>query len=130
MKEQKGILYKIYIRLRNTFDPPRPLSEEERICYDICKRLMIIPNSSLTTAPLSNRRYIKNDEHHIFIIIGERTIKILNQFYFTIYCEGDKEYLDLIHTFDQEMETRRIKFEDDMQKNVQHSLTKIHNDLG
>lgn len=124
------ILFKIYLYLKNRFDPPKPVPEEEKICYEICKKLIIDEGSSLTIAPVSKRRYIKNDKNNMFIVVAERTIKLINHIYsYTVYCENDDSYFELIKFFDEEMDKRRQSLENEIQSNIQHSLKKILENL-
>jgi hypothetical protein len=124
------ILFKVYLYLKNRFDPPKPVPEEEKVSYDICKKLILNQTSKLTIAPISNRRYIKNDDNNMFIVIAERTIKIINHIYsYTVYCEHDENYSELIKLFDNEVDSRRQELENEIQSNIQHSLKKILENL-
>ena len=122
----KNILHKIYLHLKNKFDPPRQISEEEKFCYEICEKLINNPQSKLTIAPLSNKRYIKNDESSMFIVIGNGGIMLINHVYsYNIYCENYEKYEELIRMFDNEVETKRLELENEIKSNIQHSLKKI-----
>lgn len=121
-----NILYKFYLKLKYRFDPPRQITEEERFCYEICKKLIINSESKLTIAPVSNKRYIKNDENQMFIVICNGTIMLINHVYsYSVYCDFDDNYNELIRLFDNEVEKRRIELENEIKSNIQHSLKKI-----
>jgi hypothetical protein len=121
-----NILHKFYLRLKHKFDPPRKISEEEKFCYDICEKLINNPQSKLTIAPLSNKRYIKNDDSSMFIVIADGGIMLINHVYsYNIYCEYDENYNELIRMFDNEVEKKRLQLEVEIKSNIQHSLKKI-----
>ena len=121
-----NFLFKIYLYLKNKFDPPKQISEEENFCYEICEKLINNPQSKLTIAPLSNKRYIKNDETSMFIVIGNGGIMLINHVYsYNIYCEYYEKYNELIKMFDNEVEKKRLQLETEIKSNIQHSLKKI-----
>jgi hypothetical protein len=126
INKPNNFLFKIYQYLRHRFDPPRQISEEEKFCYEICQKLIINPNSKLTIAPVSNKRYIKNDENSMFIVIANGGIMLINHVYsYNIYCEYDENYNELIRFFDNEVEKKRLELENEIKSNIHHSLKKI-----
>jgi hypothetical protein len=132
MKENKVVgyipklLFKFYLRLKEKFDPTPPPKEEELYSIDICKKLIQYSSSKLTIAPLSNKRYIKNDDNDMFIVIQDRTISLINHVYsYNVYIESDKLYVDILNHFDNELENRRIELENEIRSNIKHSLKSI-----
>jgi len=124
------LLFKIYINLKNRFDPQTPIKEEELLCFEICKKTIFTPNSKLTMAPLSNKRFIKSDENDMFIVIHNRIVSIINHVYsYNVYIEKDDVYEELIKTFDEELEKRREELENEIKSNIKHSLQNILNRL-
>lgn len=124
------ILYKFYLYLKDRFDPPKQVPEEEQICYDICKKLILDTNSKLTLAPLSQKRFIKNDQKNIFIVIENRVVMVINHIYsYTVYCENDAGFLEMVKCFDSQMETKRQELESEIKSNIQHSLKKIYESI-
>ena len=120
------LLYKFYLKLKERFDPTQKPKEEETICIDICKKLIPNRNSKLTIAPVSNKRYIKNDEKDMFIVITDRTISLINHVYsYNVFIENDKLYDEVIKSFDNELDNRRIELEDEIRSNIKHSLKSI-----
>jgi hypothetical protein len=120
------LLFKFYLKLKERFDPiPQP-KEEEMFCIEICKKLVPNENSKLTIAPVSNKRYIKNDEKDMFIVIYDRTISLINHVYsYNVFIESDKLYEEVIKLFDNELDKRRIELEDEIRSNIKHSLKSI-----
>jgi len=120
------LLYKVYLYLKDKFDPKPPITDEEQICSEICTKLISREDSRLTYAPLSKKRFIKNDELQIFIVIDSRGINIINHIYsYYIYIENDFIFNELMSVFDHELETRRQKLESEIVSNIQHSLKSI-----
>ena len=78
MNQLSKLLFKIYLYLKNRFDPTPPPTDEEIFCTDICLSLIGMENSRLTYAPISNKRFIKNDSKGIFVVIDHRMINLIN----------------------------------------------------
>ena len=49
------LLFKIYLNLKERFDPTQPVPVEEKITVEICKKLIFDSESELTFAPISVR---------------------------------------------------------------------------
>jgi hypothetical protein len=124
------ILFKIYLYLKSKFDPKRPVEEEESICYEICKKLISLKDSQLTIAPISNKRYIKNDNQKMFIVIENRMVTLINHIYsHNVYFENDEYLTEINQLIDQEIDRKRIELEKEIESNIKHSLKNILNKL-
>jgi hypothetical protein len=120
------LLFRIYLSLKEKFDPTPPIPEEERITVEICKKLINDPESKLTYAPISNKRFIKNEEKSMFIVIEQHTINLINHVYsYSVYLSNSNEYNEIITSFDKVLEFERQSLEDEIRSNIQHSLTTI-----
>ena len=120
------LLFKVYLYLKEKFDPKLPIPEEEKITYDICNKLLDDPDSKLTFAPLSNKRFIKNSKKDMYIVIHQFTINLINHVYsYSIYASDTDCYQNLIQKFDNILDSERLKLEDEINNNIQHSLTNI-----
>ena len=120
------ILFKIYLFLKDKFDQKRPVEEEESICYEICKKLISLKDSQLTIAPISNKRYIKNDNQKMFIVIENRMITLINHIYsHNVYFENDEYLTEINQLIDNEVERKRIDLEKEIESNIKHSLKNI-----
>jgi hypothetical protein len=104
-------------------------SEYEYECIGICKNLIKKEKSKLLISPISGKRYIKNDEDQIFIIMDNRTITIVNHNYSYTIDLTPKTSDRLNLSFDNEVETRRKKMEDEIRSNVKHSLSNIFKNI-
>jgi hypothetical protein len=121
-----NLLFKFYLRLKERFDPTPPLKEEELFCIEICKKLIPSESSKLTIAPLSNKRYIRNDDKDMFIVIQDGTISLINHVYsYNVFIEHNKLYDEILTIFDNELEKRRLVLEEEIRSNIKHSLKSI-----
>ena len=124
------LLFKIYLSLKERFDPTPPIPEEEKITIDICSKLLDDPNSKLTIAPLVNKRFVKNKEKDMYLVIHEHTINLINHVYsYSIYVSDSQSYVDIVNKFDKMLDEERLKLEEEIKNNIQHSLSSILNKL-
>lgn len=124
------LLYKVFLNLKERFDPKPPISNEEKISIEICEKLIKDESSKLTFAPKSFKRFIKNDDFDMFIVIESRTINLINHVYsYSVFIENDELYSNLIDNFDDELENRRQDLENEIKSNIQHSLQNILNKI-
>ena len=130
MPMKTTMLYRIYQYLKNRFDPTQPPTQEELFCVDICLKLINYEGSILTYAPISNKRFINNDSKQMYIVINHRMVHIINHVYgYNIMVEDDNLYHKITDAFDNLLEARRQELEDEMRKNINHSLQDILNKI-
>ena len=113
----------------NRQEDSREHSDYEKECFSICRELITKEESLLLMSPLSGKRYIKNDDFEIFIIIESNQIIIVNHHYsynIDIWGRGRTHILNL---FDHEVERRREEMEIEIRSNVKHSLGSIYSNL-
>jgi hypothetical protein len=121
-----GVLYRFYLHLKDKFDPRPEITDEERYAIQIAKRLIKLPNTHLYIAPISNKRYIKNDEKQMFIVIEGHNLTLINHVYsYSVFIENGQLFHDLMEVFNITMENKRIELEVEIKKNIQHSLKNI-----
>lgn len=126
MNTLSKLLFKIYLYLKERFDPTQPATVEETFCTDICLSLIEMENSRLTYAPISNKRFIKNDSKGIFVVIDHRMINLINHVYgYNIMIEDDHLFNSIIEKFDDTLENKRLELEAEMKQNIKHSLQNI-----
>lgn len=120
------LLFKLYLSLKDKFDPKPPISKEEHICYDICISLINNEESKLTFAPVSLKRFIKLEKNDMFVVIENRIVNIINHVYsYSVFMENDDLFEEILKTFDETLEVRRQLLEDEIKNNIQHSLQNI-----
>ena len=118
-------IQKWYISLIRLSTPPVQKSEYERDCVSICKKLIGKEETTLLFTPISFKRYIRNEEHQIFVILENHNVKVINHVYsYTVFLEK-KSWENLISIFDNEVEKRRESFEKEITSNIKHSLQNI-----
>lgn len=123
-------LFRLYLYLRDKFNPKPIISNEERYAISIAKNLISLEDSILYIAPISSKRFIRNDSKHIYVVIDIRNVLIINHTYsYSVYIESDDLYFQLVSWFDQTLEKKRIEFEQEIKKNIQHSLKNILENL-
>jgi len=120
------LLYRLFLNLKERFDPKPPITHEEKSSVEICNKLIEKESSKLTFAPKSLKRFIKNDDFDMFIVIENRTVNLINHVYsYSVFIENDELYSDLVDKFDEELENRRQELENEIKNNIQHSLETI-----
>lgn len=121
-----GMLYRFYLYLKDKFDPRPEVTDEERYAIQIAKKLIKTPTTHLYIAPISNKRYIKNDEKEMFIVMEGPNLTLINHVYsYSVFIENSQLFSDLMQTFNQTMEDKRLELEDEIKNNIQHSLKNI-----
>jgi hypothetical protein len=106
-------------------NPQVKKSAYERDCITICKKLIAKDDTVLLLTPISNKRYIRNEELQIFVILENYSVKVINHVYsYTVFLE-DKSWHLITNLFDNEVERRREVFENEITSNIKHSLQNI-----
>ena len=79
----------------------------------------------LLVAPISSKRYMKNEKFEIYVILHGRTIEVINHVYnYTVHMDEDT-WTNLIDNFNEELESRREDIEDEISKNIKYSLKNV-----
>ena len=104
-------------------------SRYETDCFTICKKLILMNESILLMTPLSNKRYIKNDEHGIFITIDGNVVNVINHKYSYTVVVSEKTKQQIVDLFNNIVEKQRLKMEEEITSNIKHSLKEISQTL-
>lgn len=124
--ENSGILFNIFLYLKNKFDPKPVVPEEVDTCTNIVLKVLDYEDTDLIFAPVSNKRFIINEQKGIAITIENRVVHIINHVYsYSIYMENNDCYGKVLRKFDEISEKKKIELEDKLTNNIKHSLTKI-----
>lgn len=101
------------------------LSDNEKICTAICRRLINHTDSKFLIAPLSGKKYIKNVVLGLFIVMDDRKISITNHVYHydVVLSQRDWEKLNVL--YDNKTEIMRQGYEDEIKSQIVHSLSSI-----
>ena len=81
--------------------------------------------SILLMAPISGKRFVKNEKMGIYVILEGRSVKVINHIYSYSVVLSEKTQNKLISFYDDEIEKRRIEFEKEITANTKHSLKNI-----
>jgi len=122
----KRLRLKIYILFKQYFlNRKKNYNCNEIKSSAIFRKLINHPDSTFLIAPLSEKRYIKNEPLGIFILLNGLRLNITNHIYnYDIdICQSLFDKLSSI--FDEKVEKNRMEFEIEMQGQIQHSLSKI-----
>lgn len=116
----------IYLKLvRITKSSMLLIDENEIKSSAICRKLMSHPDSKFMIAPLSQKRYVKNDTLGMFIVLSNSRINITNHVYNYDVSLTQVVFDKLNKTFDNKVESLRLSFETEMRSQIKHSLTTI-----
>ena len=119
----KRLIQKQYIKIYRSSTPK--ITTYEKDCVSICEKLIKKNETVLLLTPISNKRYIKNEEDKIFVILENYSVKIINHVYSYTVILGDKSWNSVVTLFDSEVESRRNKFEKEITSNIKYSIKKI-----
>lgn len=122
----KRLRLKIYLKFKSISRTDMSSIDENEIKSSaICRKLLSHPDSLFLIAPLSHKRYIKNDSLGVFIVLSNNRINITNHIYNydvnLTQIVSDK----LNNMFDNKVDALRLEFESDIKSQIKHSLTTI-----
>ncbi len=101
------------------------ISESEKICVSICRNLISNTNSKFLLAPVSGKRYIKNSDLELFVILDNMNISITNHIYHYDVTIEDRNWYRLINMYDSKVESIRLEYEKEIMSQIENSLSKI-----
>ena len=76
-------------------------------------------------APMSDKRYLKNDDMGIFITMSERRVEITNHVYNYNVKLTERDWERLSYIFDTETDKRRLDYESEVNSQITNSLHSI-----
>jgi hypothetical protein len=127
---RSGILFRIFLYLKNKFDPQPPVPEEVNTCINIVLKVLDYPDTELILAPISKKRFIVNKKKKMSITVADRSICIINHVYsYTVYVESDDHYDKVLKKFNDRSEAKTVQLENEITTNIKHSLLDILNKL-
>ena len=94
----------------------------ERTCFKICLKPISNPNSEFMIAPMSQKRYIKNDIFQIFVMMDPHRVEITNHVFNYNVKLSERDWQRLTYIFDTETEKRRMESENEVNSRITHSL--------
>jgi hypothetical protein len=123
----KRLLKKLGIKIYRSFslNNRKGLGDNEIKASAICRKLINLPHSKFLIAPISKKRYIKNEKLKMFVIISDNKINIVNHVYSYDIPIREKLYYRLAKIFDNKVDSQRIAFEDEINSQIEFSLSNI-----
>ena len=128
----KKLGIKFYLFLQGKTTPIVGTNDEQqyqKVCLSICRKLIKNPESSFLIAPISGKKYIKNDKMGIFIVMLDQHINITNHTYNYSVFISPRDWQRIIYFFDHETELRKNKYEEQIKSQITHSLDRMLDDL-
>ncbi len=129
----KKITKRLYVRFviwshkKSTFKTEEDADEYEKMSASICRRLMNRPDTKFSIAPLSEKRYIINENLGMFIVLEpyNRSIELTNHVYHYSVRMREKQFKSVAHIFDNKVEAIRLKYENEIKEQIEHSLHNV-----
>ena len=121
----KKLWFKIFLKVHSRVIPSIEFDDNERTSASICRKLINHQDSKFLIAPLSQKRYIKNETLQMFVVLQDDRINITNHIYNYDITVPSQMTHKLNRMFDNKVEDARMKFEREMHSQIQHSLKKI-----
>ena len=97
----------------------------ERTCFKICLKIIHHSDTEFMIAPMSDKRYLKNDDMGIFITMSERRVEITNHVYNYNVKLTERDWERLSYIFDTETDKRRLDYESEVNSQSTNSLHSI-----
>jgi len=128
LKFYKRLKVKIYIFTKRSSFAPTYMEEitiYEKTCFKICLKLISNLDSEFMIAPMSDKRYLKNDTLGIFITMSDHRVEITNHVYnYNVKLNG-RDWQRLTYIFDIETDKRRLDYENEVNSQITNSLHSI-----
>lgn len=97
----------------------------EKTFFLICTKTIGHKDSEFMIAPVSNKRYIKNDTLSLFITISNNRVDLTNHVYHYSVKLNGRDWERLLFIFDKETDKRIIEYETTINSQIQNSLSKV-----
>lgn len=99
----------------------------EIMCLMNCRKSIRDPRSELLICPITKRRYIKNSNSGLFIVIHSKSVSIVNHTFHYPISLSTKGQEKLARVFDGNVGKRRQLMEAEIMKNTKIALEKVFN---
>jgi hypothetical protein len=105
---------------------PEDIEPYEKTAFKICVKVISHPESEFMIAPMSNKRYIINQELSLFVIIDYGRVEIINHIFDFDVNLSRRDFERITYLYDTETEKRRTATEDEVKGNIKNSLVKVY----
>jgi len=124
----KRLLLRLYLTFQKKINNQFGIEDEQqyqKVCLSICRKLITHQDSVFLIAPISGKKYIKNDKLDIFIIMNERHINVTNHIYNYSVFVSERDWQRITYLFNLTTEKRKQEYEDTIKSQITHSLHSI-----
>lgn len=112
-------------RNHSVFHNEDTISDYEKTCSAICRRLINNKHSKFSIAPLSDKKYIVNENLGVFVVLQDTNIEITNHVYH-YEVKFNQRTAKRIHTlFNNKTEKIRLDYETQIKSQINSSLQGI-----
>ena len=121
----KRLKLRFYLKFINTDIAPRreeEITPYEKVCFKICLKLINHSDSEFMIAPVSNKKYIKNDTLKIFLSFIDNKVELTNHVYHYEVRLSQRDWVRLNYIYDRETEKRRVNMETQVNSQIKTSL--------
>ena len=123
----KRMKHRLYLTTRGKSLPTtdEEIASYEKTCFKICLKLVSHSESEFMIAPMSGKRYIRNNELSMFITMDFGRVEITNHVFNYNVKLSNRDWERLIYIFDTETEKRRTEMEKEVSSNIKNSLDHV-----
>ena len=123
----KRMKHRLYLTTRGKSLPTtdEEIASYEKTCFKICLKLISHSESEFMIAPMSGKRYIRNNELSMFITMDFGRVEITNHVFNYNVKLSNRDWERLIYIFDTETEKRRTEMEKEVSSNIKNSLDHV-----
>lgn len=101
----------------------------EKTAFKICVKLISHKDSDFMIAPMSNKRYIINDNLNLFIILDFGRVEITNHVFHYDVVLSKRDNERIMYLYDIEVEKRRINTEKMVKSNIKNTLDRVYEEI-
>ena len=124
------VKYRLYLRKLDRKDLEFDIyMSNVRKCSTICRKLIHLEDSELIIAPISDKKYIRNDKLGIIVTMDGGQVTVTNHTYSYFIKLNKTQWDKLINFFRKEMEFRAMEIEKELESQINHSLDNIYSKI-
>lgn len=124
LKRLKVFFIKIE-RSHSIFKTENNASEYEKTCATICRKLINNKYSKFSIAPLSDKKYVINEQLGIFLVLQDTNLEITNHVYHYEVKLNHVIAKRIHNMFDNKTEKIRLDYENQIKSQISNSLSGI-----